>query len=155
VTGARGAAIYLWDPPREKLFAAIISGTFPPPLKIDNVVADQLAAKQEDLEAFLRLEAIPADSPSVIAEVARTGVAVHAEQAESDTRFPWFRQKILQTETYLAVPLHYREEQLGVLALANREGGKSFGKSDFDLIKSVADQAAYSLHPAHIYRQHT
>jgi sigma-B regulation protein RsbU (phosphoserine phosphatase) len=155
VTGARGAAIYLWDPPREKLFAAIISGTFPPPLKIDNVVADQLAAKQEDLEAFLRLEAIPADSPSVIAEVARTGVAVHAEQAESDTRFPWFRQKILQTETYLAVPLHYREEQLGVLALANREGGKSFGKSDFDLIKSVADQAAYSLHHAQIYRQLT
>jgi sigma-B regulation protein RsbU (phosphoserine phosphatase) len=155
VTGAKGAAIYLWDPPREKLFAAIISGAFPPPLKIDNVVADQLAGKQEDLEAFLRLEAIPADSPSVIAEVARTGVAIHAEQAEADNRFPWFRQKVLQTETYLAVPLHYREEQLGVLALANREGGKSFGKSDFDLIKSVADQAAYSLHHAQIYRQLT
>jgi phosphoserine phosphatase RsbU/P len=155
VTGAKGAAIYLWDPPREKLFAAIISGAFPPPLKIDNVVADQLAGKQEDLEAFLRLEAIPADSPSVIAEVARTGVAIHAEQAEADNRFPWFRQKVLQTETYLAVPLHYREEQLRVLALANREGGKSFGKSDFDLIKSVADQAAYSLHHAQIYRQLT
>ena len=155
VTGAKGAAIYLWDPHREKLLAAIISGAFPPPLKIDNVVADQLAGKQEDLEAFLRLEAIPADSPSVIAEVARTGKAIHAEQAEADNRFPWFRQKVLQTETYLAVPLHYREEQLGVLALANREGGKSFGKSDFDLIKSVADQAAYSLHHAQIYRQLT
>jgi sigma-B regulation protein RsbU (phosphoserine phosphatase) len=155
VTGAKGAAIYLWDPSREKLLAAIISGVFPPPLKIDNIVADQLAAKLEDLEAFLRLEAIPADSPAVIADVARSGVAVHAEQAESDTRFPWFRQKILQTETYLAVPLHYRQEQLGVLALANREGGKPFTKSDFDLIRSVADQAAYSLHHAQIYRQLT
>jgi phosphoserine phosphatase RsbU/P len=155
VTGARGAAIYLWNEDRSRLMAAIVSGVFPPALKVDNIVADQLAAKQEDLESFLRLEAIPADSPAVIAEVARTGVAIHAEQVEADERFPWFRQKILQTETYMAVPLHYREEQLGVLALANQEEGKAFSKADFDLIKSVADQAAYSLQHAQIYRQLT
>ena len=155
VTGAKGAAIYLWDGTRSKLVAAIVSGAFPPPLKIDSVVADQLASKEEDLEAFLRLEAIPTDSEAVIAQVARTGTAIHAENAEADSRFPWFRQKILQTDTYLAVPLHYREEQLGVLALANGEAGKSFSKGDFDLVKSVADQAAYSLHHAQIYRQLT
>src|SRR5258708_5936368 len=33
VTAAKGAAIYLWDEDREKLKAAIVSGTFPPPLK--------------------------------------------------------------------------------------------------------------------------
>jgi sigma-B regulation protein RsbU (phosphoserine phosphatase) len=153
VTGAKGAAIYLWDGAREKLFAALISGAFPPPLKVDNIIADQLASRQEDLEAFLSLEAIPADSPAVIAQVARTGEPIHAEQAESDDRFPWFRQKVLQTETYIAVPLHYREEQLGVLALANRDESKTFAKSDFDLVQSVADQAAYSLHHAQIYRQ--
>ena len=153
VTGAKGAAIYLWDGSRSKLVAAIVSGAFPPPLKIDTIVADQLAAKPEDLEAFLRLEAIPATSPAVIANVARTGIAIHAEQTEADNRFPWFRQKNLQTETYMAVPLHYREEQLGVLALANRDAGKLFSKGDFDLIRSVADQAAYSLHHAQIYRQ--
>src|SRR3984957_11497407 len=60
VTAARGAAIYLWDPDRKKLMAAIVSGNFPPPLKVDNVVADQLAARAEDLESFLRLEPIPA-----------------------------------------------------------------------------------------------
>ncbi len=155
VTGARGAAIYLWDADREKLIAAIINGTFPPPLKVENAIADQLAAKAEDLEAFLRLEAIPAQSNTVIAEVAQTGVGIYAERAELDERFPWFRQKPLQTETYLAVPLHYREEQLGVLALANREDSKSFSKSDFDLIKAVADQAAYSLQHAQIYTQLT
>ena len=155
VTAARGAAIYLWDADREKLLAAMVSGTFPPPLKVDNVVADQLAARSEDLEAFLRLEAIPATSTTVIAEVAQTGMGIHVERAELDERFPWFRQKPLQTETYVAVPLHYREEQLGVLALANREDSKSFSKSDFDLIKSVADQAAYSLQHAQIYSQLT
>jgi sigma-B regulation protein RsbU (phosphoserine phosphatase) len=156
VTGARGAAIYLWDSAREKLLAALISGTFPPPLKVDNIIADQLASRQQDLEAFLSLEAIPADSPAVIAQVARDGEPVYAERAEADDRFPWFRQKTLQTETYIAVPLHYREEQLGVLALANRdETRSSFTKSEFDLVQSVADQAAYSLHHAQIYRQLT
>jgi len=153
VTSARGAAIYLWDTDRKKLLAATISGTFPPPLKVDNTVAEQLVARPENLEAFLHLEAIPADSPTIIAEVARTGKAVHVEWAELDERFPWFRQKELQTETYLAVPLHYRQEQLGVLALANHEEGKGFNKTDFDLVQSVADQAAYSLQHAQVYRQ--
>jgi sigma-B regulation protein RsbU (phosphoserine phosphatase) len=155
VTGARGAAIYLWDADREKLVAAMVSGVFPPVLKVDNMVADQLATRPENLEMFLRLEAIPADSTSVLTEVAQTGVGVHAERAELDPRFPWFRQKVLQTETYMAVPLHYRQEQLGVLALANREEEKGFSKADFDLIKSVADQAAYSLQHAQIYSQLT
>jgi sigma-B regulation protein RsbU (phosphoserine phosphatase) len=153
VTGAKGAAIYLWNPDHEKLLASMVSGTFPPVIKVDNIVADQLVAKPENLEAFLRLEAIPADSSSVIGEVALRAVGIHVEKAEGDERFPWFRQKSLQTETYLAVPLHYREEQLGVLALANHDEGKSFTKADFDLIKSVADQAAYSLQHAQIYSQ--
>jgi sigma-B regulation protein RsbU (phosphoserine phosphatase) len=155
VTAAQGAAIYLWDADREKLAAVIVSGIFPPPFKVDNVIADQLAAHEKELEAFLRLEAIPADSKAAIAQVARTGAPIYVEQTELDERFPWFRQKTLQTRTYLAVPLHYRQEQLGVLALANREGGESFTKADFDLVQSVADQAAYSLQHAQVYRQLT
>jgi hypothetical protein len=37
VTGAKGAAIYLWDADREKLVAAIVNGMFPPVLKVDNI----------------------------------------------------------------------------------------------------------------------
>jgi sigma-B regulation protein RsbU (phosphoserine phosphatase) len=155
VTGAKGAAIYLWDVDREKLVAAIVSGTFPPVLKVDNIVADQLAANPENLESFLRLEAIPSDANSVISDVARSGKGIHAEKAEADDRFPWFRQKELQTQSYMAVPLHYREEQLGVLALANHDEGRTFSTADFGLVQSVADQAAYSLQHAQIYSQLT
>jgi sigma-B regulation protein RsbU (phosphoserine phosphatase) len=154
VTAARGGAIYLWNAEHDKLRCAIISGVFPPPFKVDNVVADQLAARPQDLEAFLRLEQIPEWSKSCIAQVAQTGMAVYAESTELDDRFPWFRQPALQTRTYIAVPLHYREEQLGVIALANREDG-AFTLSDFDLVKSVADQAAYSLQYAQVYQQLT
>ncbi len=155
VTAAKGAAIYLWDFDRQKLIAASVEGNFPPPLMIAPAVAEQLAAKIEDLQAFLKLEAVPAGSGTIIAEVAQTGVGVLVEKAEADPSFPWFKQQSLQTSTYLAVPLHYRAEQLGVLALANREDGQPFSKADFDLVKSVADQAAYSLQHAKIYTELT
>jgi sigma-B regulation protein RsbU (phosphoserine phosphatase) len=153
VTTGRGAAIYLWNPEHESLRAAVVSGFFPPPLKVDNVVADQLANRPEDLEAFLRLETIGGDSPALLAEVARTNAPVFAQNAELDERFPWFRQANLQTRSYIAVPLHYREEQLGVLAVANPEERPVFTAGDFDVVKSVADQAAYSLEYARVYQQ--
>jgi sigma-B regulation protein RsbU (phosphoserine phosphatase) len=153
VTSAKGAAIYLWTAEHDALRAAVVNGVFPPPLKIDNVVADQLAGRPEDLESFLRLESIPGHAQAVIAHVAQTGAAVFAETAELDERFPWFRQASLQTHSYIAVPLHYRAEQLGVLALANPESHPTFTPADFDLVKSVADQAAYSLQYAQVYQQ--
>ena len=157
VTGAKGAAIYLWDADREKLIAAIVSG----------IVSARAEGRQHRGRPTGRSAgklAKPScgwrpsrrDSTSVIAQVAQTGQGCPcASGTELDERFPWFRQKALQTETYIAVPLHYREEQLGVLALANREEGKPFTKADFDLVKSVADQAAYSLQHAQIYSQLT
>lgn len=153
VTTARGAAIYLWTPEHDALRAAVVSGFFPPPLKVDNVVADQLADRPEDLEAFLRLESIAGDATTLIAEVARSNQAAFAQHAELDERFPWFRQSNFQTRSYIAVPLHYREEQLGVLAVANPEERPVFTAADFDVIKSVADQAAYSLEYARVYQQ--
>jgi sigma-B regulation protein RsbU (phosphoserine phosphatase) len=153
VTSARGAAIYLWNPGRDALRAAVVSGFFPPPLKVDNVVADQLANRPEDLESFLRLESVMSEAPSVVANVARHHSAVFVENAELDERFPWFRQANLQTHSYIAVPLHYRDEQLGVLAVANPEERAAFTPADFDVVKSVADQAAYSLQYAQVYQQ--
>ncbi len=153
VTSGRGAAIYLWTPAHDALRAAVVSGFFPPPLKVDNVVADQLANRPEDLEAFLRLESLVSVSPTVISQVARENAAVFVENADLDERFPWFRQANLQTHSYIAVPLHYRDEQLGVLAVANPEERPFFTPADFDVVRSVADQAAYSLEYARVYQQ--
>jgi sigma-B regulation protein RsbU (phosphoserine phosphatase) len=153
VTTARGGAVYLWNAPHDALRAAVVSGFFPPPLKVENVVADQLANRPEDLEAFLRLEGFGHESPTVIAQVARGNAPVFVENADLDERFPWFRQAHLQTHSYIAVPLHYREEQLGVLAVANPEDRPAFTPADFDVIQSVADQAAYSLEYARVYQQ--
>jgi sigma-B regulation protein RsbU (phosphoserine phosphatase) len=53
----------------------------------------------------------------------------------------------------MAMPLQYRGEDLGVIALANQEHGLPFSQSNLDVIKSIADQASYSLHHAQVYSQ--
>ena len=153
VCDARGGAIYLWDAGRKKLKAEAVIGLFPPPFPVPEAVADKIATREEYLETMLKNEPVPANSTSVLAQVARERQPMLVEFAEGDERFPAFHEPSLCTHSYIAVPLHYRGDDLGVMALANREDGKSFELSDLEVTKTVADQASYSLHHAQIYSQ--
>lgn len=153
VCDAHGGAIYLWNEGHTHLRAEAVMGIFPPPFPVPNDVADKLATRTEYLESLVRNETLPPESVALLVRVANTGKPVLIADASDDSRFPRFREESLCVRTYLAVPLHYREEQLGVLALANREDGKPFSLNDFEIVKSVADQAAYSLHNAKVYGQ--
>jgi sigma-B regulation protein RsbU (phosphoserine phosphatase) len=153
VCDAHGAAIYLWDGRRSQLKAEAVIGIFPPPFPVPDQVADKLATRTEYLENLLRNEPLKAESEALLARVARSGKPVLIADATGDERFPSFREEGLRIRTYLAVPLHYRDEQLGVIALSNREDEKAFSLADFEIVKSVADQAAYSLHHAQVYSQ--
>lgn len=153
VCDAHGGAIYLWNPSRNELQAEAVMGIFPPPFPVPNDVADKLATRTEYLESLVKNEPLLQDSNSLLARVASNGKPVLIADASDDSRFPRFREESLCVRTYLAVPLHYRDEELGVLALANREDGKAFTLNDFEIVKSVADQAAYSLHNAQVYSQ--
>jgi phosphoserine phosphatase RsbU/P len=153
VCDARGGAIYLWDPERKRLKAEAIIGIFPPPFPVPDAVADKIATREEYLETMLRNEPLARESDSVIVRAAREKRPVLVELADGTGLFPDFREYALKTHTYIAVPLQYRGDDLGVIALANREDGHSFTTSDLEIIKSVADQASYSLHHAQIYSQ--
>lgn len=153
VCDARGGAIYLWDAERKKLKAEAVIGLFPPPFAVPEAVADKIATREEYLETMLKNEPVPAQSGSVLAQVAHERQALLIEFAEGDSRFPVFHEPSLCTHSYIAVPLHYRGDDLGVMALANREDGRSFEISDLEVMKTIADQASYSLHHAQIYSQ--
>ncbi|HSI85466.1 MAG: PP2C family protein-serine/threonine phosphatase [Candidatus Methylacidiphilales bacterium] len=154
VCEARGGAVYLWNnSQRTELKAVQVNGIFPPPFPVDETIADKLVTRHEYLESFIRGEPIPKNSNSVVAQVAQSGRSLVVYNAEGDNRFPVFKDESLRVVSYIAVPLHYRDEKLGVMAVANREGGKQFSASDFDVVKSVADTAAYALHSAQVYSQ--
>lgn len=153
VCDARGGAIYIWDDSHKKLKAEATIGLFPPPFPVPDPVADKIATREEYLETMLKNEPLPYDSDSVIVQAAREKHSILIGITDGDMRFPKFRENSLQTHTYMAIPLQYRGEDLGVMALANHEHGMPFTQADLDVIKSIADQASYSLHHAQIYSQ--
>lgn len=153
VCDAGGGAIYLWDAERKRLKAEAVLGLFPPPFPVPDAVADKIATREEYLETMLKNEPLGETSESILSAVTRDRTALLVEDATSDPRFPRFSEPSLQTRTYIAVPLHYRGETLGVMALANRENNLSFTGADLEVMKTIADQASYSLHHAQIYSQ--
>lgn len=153
VTEARSGAIYLWNEDQTILSLEALSGLFPPPLLISDAVADAIADNPAGLENVLRREPLTRETDSLLVQTAWEGVPIWAENALKDSRFPKFSTPSLQTQTYIAAPLIYRGEKLGVMALANRLDGSAFRSTDFEVVKSVADQAAYSLHNAQVYSQ--
>ncbi len=153
VTESRGGIIYLWQPKLKKFQAQVVHGVFPPPFPVDESVADKIATRHEYLETFLKNELIGLDDDNIIAQVARENHYLWIPDASHDRRFPKFREESLQVKTFLAVPLFYQKERVGVIALANRHDGTPFRESDFEVLKSVGDQAAYAIHSAQLYSQ--
>jgi sigma-B regulation protein RsbU (phosphoserine phosphatase) len=154
VTEAKGAALYLWEGGKKKLQLQQVIGFFPPPQEVPEALAQKIATHPEVLEDFLKQELIPAESNTLLSQVIRSGQPVWLQSVPpQDPRFPRVHEPTLQVQTYLALPLIYRDEKMGVLALTNREGPGGFTESDFEIVKSIADQAAFSLHSAHIYAQ--
>jgi phosphoserine phosphatase RsbU/P len=122
-------------------------------LPVPDTVESRIANRQEFLEYLLRHEPLPIDSNSIIAAVARTHAPIWVPEALADARIPVFHETGLRCRSYVAVPLAYRDEQLGVMALTTGMGGSVLDESDFEIIKSIADQAAFALHSAQMFSQ--
>ncbi len=153
VTDAHSGAVYLLDKETQTLHLTALDGIFPPPLPVADAIADKIATRQEYLANHLRNEPVPVSNATVIGKVVREGRAELVKDASHDSRFPKFGEEALRTNSYLAVPLEYRQEILGVIAVANRRDGNAFTDADLGIIRTVAQQAAYSFHAAQLYTQ--
>ena len=153
VTDAQSGAVYLLDKATQTLRPVAVDGMFPPPLPVAPEEAARIATRQEFLAEHLRGEPVPATGATVIGKVALEGRPELVKDARGDERFPKFGQEPLRTHSYLAVPLEYRQEMLGVIAVANRRDDNPFNESDLGIVRTVAQQAAYSFHAAQLYTQ--
>jgi phosphoserine phosphatase RsbU/P len=150
VTHARGAAIYLLNNTKNQLVAEVVSGLFPPPLPLPPEAESKIVTREEYLETVLRNEVISTNSNNILVQ-SLAGDGSFIAQATGDSRFPSFTEEALQVKSFIAVPLRYRSENLGVLALANPLQGRPFNESDFDIARSIAYQASFSLYNATVF----
>jgi len=154
-TGANSAIIYLVRPNGTQLAAESIIGLFPPPFPLSPAVEERITQRPDYLHTLLRNESLTltGNDLGIFANICISGHPAWIADATSDSRFPRSSNPALKLDSLIAVPLKYRDELLGVMALAKQGSSTGFTLSDFEMAKSVAAQASFSLFNATVYSQ--
>ncbi len=146
-TRAGAGALYLLEPDEGQLRIHASSGVFPP---LAGTVGDDYKgalSKLRYVEDLLRARPIRLGE-GVIGEAAATGMAILVPDGDLDSRVPRHDDKILHVRSVLVVPMRFRNEVLGVVAVANRVDALPFSASDENLLQALADQASVSVYYA-------
>jgi len=85
---------------------------------------------------------------SIAGHVAQTGESLLIENVESDPRFHRRSHERYGGASLICTPLKVGDSLLGVINLANREGGGAFLQADLRLLTTLASQAAVAIDDA-------
>jgi sigma-B regulation protein RsbU (phosphoserine phosphatase) len=149
ITGGMAGAVFEMDSRDGTLRAISVSGLFPPLTSLPKSVETKLVSRAGHLEDFLRTE--PLSASHVLIAEAFESAGMLLESAVGDERLPQFDDPSLKWESMVAVPINYREDNYGILILANKPGG--FNRTDLGVLRSIAALAAFSLHNARVQHQ--
>lgn len=129
-----------------KLVAKACEGLFPPQTKkIGRRKNGELRAKY--IEDALMVETIEPNE-GILGEVAASGRGVLIKDALKDPRIIKHDDESLKIRSFMAVPLIFRGQLSGVLAVANPISGRAFTDTEFSLAKSLGEQCALALQNA-------
>ena len=129
-----------------KLVAKACEGLFPPQAKkIGRRKNGELRAKY--IEDALIAETIEPNE-GILGEVAASGRGVLIKDALKDPRIIKHDDESLKIRSFMAVPLIFRGQLSGVLAVANPISGRAFTDTEFSLAKSLGEQCALALQNA-------
>ena len=129
-----------------KLVAKACEGLFPPQTKrIGRRKNGELRAKY--IENALMAETIEPNE-GIMGEVAASGRSVLIKDALKDPRIINHDDDSLKIRRFLVVPLIFRGQLCGVLAVANPISGRAFTDTEFSLAKSLGEQCALALQNA-------
>ncbi|EEF58544.1 PP2C family protein-serine/threonine phosphatase [Pedosphaera parvula] len=152
-TQAAAGAVFLFDKEKQYLQAEVVIGPFPPALPIPETVKAQSPASETSLEQLVKSQRVRLRE-GIIGEVARSGKPVLIQDGLRDPRLVQHEIPELQTRTAIFIPLKFKDEVLGVMAVVNKEKAEAadyFNANDLFLLDSLADHAAISLYNATLY----
>lgn len=129
-----------------KLVAKACEGLFPPQTKkIGRRKNGELRAKY--IEDALIAETIEPNE-GILGEVAASSRSVLIKDALKDPRIIKHDDESLKIRSFMVVPLIFRGQLSGVLAVANPISGRAFTDTEFSLAKSLGEQCALALQNA-------
>jgi len=142
-TGAMSACAF--ERSGDAVKGVAVEGLFPPqkPLPKENV--DRIATRGRFIENILKAETLPLGE-TIIGQCAADGKAVFIKDAREDERVLQHDDPALAVRSIIVAPITFRDEILGVLAVANPADGGGFNEMDFSLVCSLAEQAGLAIH---------
>ena len=142
--GATSACIYERNS-RNMLVAVESEGLFPPQREINPLLLKSAESRAELIDKILKGEELE-PCEGIIGQAAETGEPVFIKRAERSARIIVHKDPALRITSIMAIPMMFRGEFYGVLALANPIGGGFFSDLDFSIACSIADQSALSIY---------
>lgn len=94
-----------------------------------------------------------AKGDSIAGHVAATGEEVIIVDVETDTRFQRINKERYGAASLLCAPLRIKNSILGVINMANKQGGQSFSQDDLRLLTTFASQAAVAVDDAYQFEK--
>lgn len=149
--GANCACIYEKNE-SGRLFVAANLGMFPPQREIPPVVLRSITSRAEMFEKILKGEELE-EHEGVIGEVFFSKKPLLIKNAEASARVVKHKDAALKITSLMVIPMIFRDEFYGIIAVANPIGGEYFGDSDFSIACSIADQSALSLYNISAFNQ--
>jgi serine phosphatase RsbU (regulator of sigma subunit) len=142
-TGAGAGAIFLAGDDGI-LQARAMTGLFPPPVEVEDFHPERARSlTRHNRESVTALALAPGEG--LLGEVARHGKALLITHALADARVPRHGHPDLEIRSFLAVPIRFRSEIIGVMAVVNPVHRQPFTREDQDNLQVLADQASLSI----------
>jgi phosphoserine phosphatase RsbU/P len=147
---AKSGAIFLLDPVGQRLEAVVIEGLFPPQNPPPDFMESKLVSRAAYLEQTIKSQGVDLNE-SVLGTVVKSGKPLLVRHSAEEPRLPKYKSEVLRIDTFLAVPLIFRDQTLGVMAMSNTESERPFDDSDLSLVMSLADQASFAIFNANLH----
>jgi sigma-B regulation protein RsbU (phosphoserine phosphatase) len=145
-TGALSACIFE-KTPNGRLRGVAVEGLFPPHRPLPDQSKIKLTTRAKFIEQVLKSETFDIGD-GVVGTVAKTGKAMLIENAAADPKIVRHDDPALAVKSLIAAPIIFRDEMIGVLAVANPADGLPFNQTDLSLVQSLAEQSGLAVHNA-------
>ena len=147
ILGAHGGALYLVDRPSETLRPAFSTRNCPPFFEVPEAVRNEPGFSWV---SHLRLHAV-GFGEGTLGTVWRDKEPLLLRG--EDNRLAPLRAGPLKVTSAMLCPLHYGDQNLGVLAIARGPESELFQSAEFQIFKAIAEQSAFALYNAIIFSE--
>lgn len=150
ILNAHSGALYLATPDGQYLQPMFVSRNCPPLFEVPEHVKADSGKGKGVLHNYLRMHQIR-PGEGVIGSVwrDREPLLLRGE----DGRLEHARNGPRRTIAAIVTPLAYAGQMLGILLVTRSEGTEPFMKSEFQILKAIAEQSAFALSTAAIFSE--